>query len=304
MSISTPTLFLLLLAAALCTHVDSAFLNSTSSCLDKCGSIPIKYPLGTGFGCGHPEFSPYVRCTDDGATLQLSTRSGLYTISAVDYSSSTLTLSDPLMSTCASMQNSGSFTLDPTVPFHLVPHDVFVVLGCSTSSPVFDSDVQLCDPGASHVCRGLYSCKGVVGLGLTPGDPVSTCCVYDPPGGVGTGRGYSLDLPKLQCASYTCLHGFGEKEGDPTKWKYGIELSFNDSYGTDACDACESSVGTCGFEGADESFVCVCRNGVNTTTNCYGQGYTWSGSWKQDQEKKMQMHTLGILLLLIVLLQS
>ena len=148
--------------------------------------------------------------------------------------------------------------------------NIFVLLGCSTTSPVFDPSEDLCDTGSgSRVCSGLYSCKGVTGIGLPQNAPTSTCCVYDSLMGVGSG--YSLDLPKLQCSSYTSIYEFGD-EGDPMKWKFGISLQYNDSYYTPACKNCETSGGLCGFAGLDQSFSCLCRDGVNTTTNCFGHG--------------------------------
>ena len=176
------------------------------------------------------------------------------------------------MSTCSSMQNSGSFSLDRTSPFNVAAENIFVLLGCSTTSPVFDPNEDLCDTGSGlHVCRGLYSCKGVTGIGLEPNAPISTCCVYDPPIALG-GSGYGLDLPKLQCSSYTSIYGFGGNEGDPMKWEFGISLLYNDSYYSESCKNCESSGGLCGFAASDESFACICRNGMNTTTNCLGRG--------------------------------
>lgn len=246
------------------THVPPV----ASVCHDTCGSIPVKYPFGTGFGCGHPYFARYIKCA--AGALQFSTNTGVYAISSIDYTANTVVVADPFMSTCTSMQNSGSFGLDPEAPFATRPNDIFVLLGCSSTSPVFDTTVDLCDTEDSHVCRGLYTCKGVTGIGLEPNGPVSSCCVYDPP--TGPGPGYQLDLPKLQCSSYTCVYGYGDNEGDPTRWDYGISLLFNGTDPPDACKECAASAGTCGFRGSEGSFVCVCRNGVNTTTNCYGKG--------------------------------
>ncbi|XP_043705078.1 wall-associated receptor kinase-like 15 [Telopea speciosissima] len=262
-------------------------------CSDTCGSIPVKYPFGTGLGCGNPDFGRYIKCK--AGKLQFSTSSGAYTVSSIDYQTQTVILSDPLMSTCNSMQNSGSFRLDSSSPFNIVTEDIFVLLGCSTTSPVFDPNEELCDNtgSASRVCKGLYSCKGVSGIGLEPNAPISTCCVYEAPIGLLGSSSYAvLDLPKLQCSSYSCIYGFGEDEMDPKKWNYGISLQFNDSnYQTDAsnCKNCEVSGGLCGFNGLDESFACVCRNGVNTTTTCYGQGYTWSGTWRPKIQIKWSL---------------
>ncbi|KAL0372510.1 UNVERIFIED_CONTAM: Ureide permease 2 [Sesamum calycinum] len=236
---------------------------------------PIRFPFGSGFGCGHPDFSRYINCSS--GILQFSTGTGTYTISSIDYASNTLVIADPLMSTCSSMQNSGSFTLDRGSPFSIMPDNIFVLVGCSTTSPVFDRNADFCDTGSGlNVCRGLYSCKGVTGIGLEPNAPISTCCVYDP--AMSLGSGYGLNLPKLQCSSYSAIYGFGGSEGDPMKWEYGISLQYNGSYYSNSCKNCEDSGGVCGFSGSDESFACKCRNGVNTTINCYGRGYGWSGT--------------------------
>ncbi|KAH8501068.1 hypothetical protein H0E87_016046 [Populus deltoides] len=247
-------------------------INGT--CHDTCGTISVKYPFGSGFGCGQPDFARYVRC--NAGTLEFSTGTGIYNVSDIDYSSGTLIIRDPFMSTCSSMQNSGSFSLDRASPFTLTGENIFVLLGCSTNSPLFDPAEDLCAMGSrSRVCRGLYSCKGVTGIGLPQNAPPSTCCVYESPIQL---AGYTLDLPKLQCSSYTSVYSFGGSEGDPMKWKFGISLQYNDSYYSNVCKDCETSGGLCGFTGFDQSFACVCENGKNTSTSCFGQGYAWSGT--------------------------
>ncbi|XP_061990942.1 uncharacterized protein LOC133709279 [Rosa rugosa] len=276
-------------------HTASSIIYKT--CRDTCGTIPVKFPFGTGFGCGHPDFTRYIKCTNLD-TLQFTTGTGIYTISSIDYTSNTIIVADPLMSTCSSMQNSGSFSLDKASPFTIRDENIFVLLGCSTTSPVFDPSEDLCDTGsASRVCRGLYSCKGVSGIGLQQNAPISTCCVYDD-SAAGFGSGYALDLPKLQCSSYTSVYEFGD-EGDPTKWKFGISLQYNDSYYTRPCKDCEASGGLCGFAAMDQSFACICRSGMNTTTNCFGQGSAWSGTL----EPRVQIKTIigGFLLSWVLL---
>lgn len=272
--------FILLLSLLFFFKIISAALPIipiNGTCHDTCGSIPVKFPFGTGFGCGHPDFSRYVRCSSSSSssstgTLQFSTGTGIYDISSIDYSLNTLVLKDPLMSTCFSMQNSGGFSLDHTSPFTLTDDNIFVLLGCSRTSPVFDPDEGLCDTGsATRVCKGLYSCNAVTGIGLQQNGPTSTCCIYDSPTRFGPG-GYSLDVQKLQCSSYSTVYGFGDDRGNPMKWKFGISLKYNDSYYTDSCKDCESSGGFCGFSGLGESFACICRNGGNSTNNCYGRG--------------------------------
>ncbi|XP_038724538.1 uncharacterized protein LOC120016029 isoform X2 [Tripterygium wilfordii] len=250
-------------------------IPANGTCHNTCGTIPVRFPFGTGFGCGHPDFARYMRC-NSAEILEFSTATGIYTISSIDYPSSTVVVTDPLMSTCSSMQNSGSFGLDRASPFTLTNDNIFVLLGCSTTSPLFDRNQDLCDTGSgSRVCRGLYSCKGVTGIGLQQNAPISTCCVYESP--IQLGTGYTLDVPKLQCSSYTSVYGFGGDRGDPMTWKFGISLSYNDSYYTDECKDCEATGGMCGFAGLDGSFACICRTGVNTTNNCYGYASSGTG---------------------------
>lgn len=284
-NINTPILLILLLS--IIPSLPSIPLDGT--CRDACGTVAVKFPFGSGPGCGHPDFSPYVQCSPDGTTLHFSAARGgaaTYPIASIDYAARTLVVADPLMSTCAAMQDSGGFSLGRSGggPITAAPDNTFALLGCSATSPVFDPDSGLCEAGSGlRVCRGLYSCEGVRGIGLEPHAPATTCCVYDPVDPVGS-SGPGLDLARLQCSSYAAVYGFGGSEGDPMRWQYGIlmEYSYNDSHsgggGGGGCKNCEESGGFCGYGGVREEFVCRCRNGVNTTVNCYGRGYGWSGT--------------------------
>lgn len=268
----SPFFFINILLFLLSHHTASAatpIISVNGTCQNVCGTIPVKFPFGTGYGCGHPMFSRFIKCNS--GTLEFSTGTGIYTISSIDYPSSTITIQDPFMSTCSSMQNSGSFILDKSSPFTITDNNIFALLGCSTTSPVFDQYVDLCNTGSgSRVCRGLYSCKGVSGIGLQQNAPISTCCVYESPTGLSSG--YALDLPKLQCSSYTSIYDYGGSEGDPMKWKFGVTLRYKDSNGAENCKNCEDSGGLCGFSVLQESFACICRNGLNTSNNCLGRG--------------------------------
>eukprot|EP01018_Ginkgo_biloba_P014128 Gb_30347 [translate_table: standard] len=249
-----------------------------AACRDLCGNVQVKYPFGTGPGCGDPKFQSYVRCVNQ--KLMFTTHTGSYQVTSIDYSNNVILITDPLMSTCNSMQNSGSFGLDWSAPFK-IKNDVFVLLGCSSSSSLFDQKNSLCDTGSAHICTSLYACPGVTGLGLTLNSPISTCCVYSP---INLGPADELNLPKLQCSSYTSIYSFGDDPTNPSRWRYGVGLQYsynvNNNYFTTACGDCEQSSGVCGFTGIASSFICVCKNGVNTTTNCYGQGYVWSGGFR------------------------
>lgn len=246
------------------------------ACRDICGDIQVKYPFGTGPGCGDPRFQNSIRCVNQ--KLMFTTHTGSYPVESIDYDKTLIYINDPLMSTCTLMQNSGSFGLDSTAPFQ-IKNDVFVLLGCSTSSSLYNIQNSLCDTGSAHICSSLYTCPGVSGLGIPQYSPISSCCVYSP---IDLGPADELNLPKLQCSSYTSIYSFGDDPTNPTHWKYGVALRYN--YNIDnnnfpsACGDCQQSNGVCGFTGMYNSFVCVCRNGVNTTTNCNGQVSYWSGT--------------------------
>jgi len=244
------------------------------ACRDTCGNLQVKYPFGTGPGCGDPRFQNSVSCVNQ--KLMFTTHSGSYPISSIDYSQTTIYLADPQMSTCAAMTSSGSFGLDAAAPFKF-KNDIFVLLNCSLSSCLYSPTNYLCDTGSSQICSSLYTCPGVLGLGLQQYSPISTCCVYAP---INLGSAAEINLAKLQCQSYTSIYSFGDDATDPTRWNYGIALKYsfnldNSNFPT-ACVTCEQSKGVCGFTGMYNSFTCVCRNGVNTTTNCNGQEYYWS----------------------------
>lgn len=280
------------------------------TCSDTCGTIPVKFPFGTGPGCGHPDFARYVKCSS-GSELQLSTSSGTYQISSINYTSNAVVVSDPLMSTCAAMQNSGSFVLDRASPFAVSPDNVFVLLGCSATSPVFDPDEGLCEaPGrsgsGSGACVRLYSCKGIRGIGLGANAPVSTCCSYRSPTSTGLGSGYRLDLPKMQCSSYSSIYGFGSGEEDPEQWEFGISLRYDASYArrSSACMDCEADGGACGYEGVEESFACVCRDGQSTTARCSGLAWSGGGAWGPTRKFEKSITSAYLLLWTVLFIVS
>ncbi|KAK1272811.1 hypothetical protein QJS04_geneDACA013161 [Acorus gramineus] len=279
-SITTPTITLLHLLILF--HLSHA----SSPCRHTCGSIPLQYPFGTGYGCGSPRFHPSITCSPDGNLLLLTTHTGSYPITSINYASSTLTISPPFMSTCSSMHaTSTTFGLDWAGPFQLGP-SIFVLLSCPppTSSLTYKS-FPVCDTSVNaHLCLSLYTCPSVLSLGLPLFSPTNTCCVYSP---ASLGPKGDLDLQGLRCLGYVSVLSLGDFPTDANKWKYGIALKYSQPgfNGFDAsvvCGVCEMSEGVCGYVPPKNYFVCVCKNGANTTTDCYGQEDLCSCAGRQN----------------------
>ncbi|XP_031488840.2 wall-associated receptor kinase-like 10 [Nymphaea colorata] len=281
----------------------------SQACQKSCGSIPIRYPFGTGPGCGDPRFQNFVTCNcnyEQGRRqeLVLKTHSGTYPIQAIDYSNQVIHISDPSMSTCSCMQPSKGFGLDWDAPFSFVDNIVFALLGCSvTASPVFNNsfnsnftkrNAPLCDASGEPICSQLYACPAVAGLNPPLYSPASSCCVYSP---VDLGPSFDMDLDRLQCNSYTSIDNFNYQQLDATKWKYSISLKYkfsvNNAYPL-VCMQCEKSNGVCGYTGSYNTFVCNCPAGFNTSTDClFAESY-----WGHGFRILPQIWT-GIMLLLL-----
>ncbi|CAN1852586.1 Wall-associated receptor kinase-like 20 [Linum perenne] len=244
------------------------FMASSQACHNYCGTIPIKYPFGTGLGCGDPRFQKYVTCSE--SKLTFTSHTGSYPVTNIDYASQVIYISDPSMSTCECTQPSKGFGLDWDAPFSFHDDTVFTLLDCSTdSSPVYGGNgtsslVPQCDRTGSPICSFLYSCRAISMMNL----PISTCCVYTP---VDLGPSFTMDLQKLKCSSYAGFYSFNGEESNPDNWKYGIALKYKFNVYDDypgACASCERSHGVCGYTGDFNSFVCNCPSGFNTTSDC------------------------------------
>ncbi|XP_027075346.1 uncharacterized protein [Coffea arabica] len=258
-------------------------LAPNPACLTKCGSLEVKYPLGTGYGCGSPRFHPIIACTATatGDRLLLTTHTGSYPITSISYSSSTITISPPCMSNCTFMQTCPTILgLDWASPFQLGP-SIFILLSCDpsiSSLTTKDFNTLICDPSSTYLCASVYTCPAVVDLGMRLFPSTNTCCVYSP---ANLDSRDEFNLHELNCAGYTSVVSLGDVPSDPMQWEYGMVLKYNlgglDSYNTaPSCRACELSGGVCGYAPPHNSFVCVCQNGVNTTTDCYNY---LNGQW-------------------------
>ncbi|KAF5960476.1 hypothetical protein HYC85_001685 [Camellia sinensis] len=245
------------------------------ACRTKCGRLAIKYPFGTGYGCGSPRFHPYITCTPGGDHLLLTTRAGSYPITSISYANSTLTITPPSMSTCTAMHPSASpfnLGLDWTSPFQLGP-STFILLSCAPpTSSLTINGTPICDPSSTpYLCATIYTCPAVTALGLPLFPETNTCCVYSP---ANLDDDNELELDAMGCAGYASVVGLGGVPTDPAQWEYGVEVKYTmgglDSYNIDPnCRGCEMSDGVCGYAPPSNSFLCVCKNGYNTSTDCY-----------------------------------
>ncbi|EEF29511.1 uncharacterized protein LOC8281252 [Ricinus communis] len=265
-------------------------------CRTTCGSLQVKYPFGTAYGCGSPRFYPYITCASGGDQLLLTTHTGSYPITSISYTATTITISPPSMSTCTSMHQSPNLGLDWASPFQLGP-STFLLLSCPppTSSLTMKGS-PVCDASSSYLCASIYTCPSVIGLGLPLFPPTNTCCVYAPANFNGKSE---LDLHMLKCSGYASIISLQDYPTDPTRWEYGVVLNyrsgaFDDFYMDTKCNTCESSGGVCGYAAPGYSFLCLCNSGINTTTDCnaYSQDVVFPSSSVSTSSWKMW---LGIL---------
>ncbi|KAJ7943549.1 Wall-associated receptor kinase-like protein [Quillaja saponaria] len=242
------------------------------TCQRTCGKQILKFPFGSGPGCGDPRFQSYITCSQE--KLTFNTHTGSYFVTSIDYTNQVIQISDPTMSTCSCTVPSKGFGLDWDAPFTFDDSTIFALLDCSmSSSPVYNSNgldnegntsKLLCDQG-TPICSLLYSCRPISTINL----PISTCCIYTP---VNLGPSFEMDLQKLQCSSYSGFYSFNGQEYNPESWKYGIALKYKFSVNNDypiLCATCERGYGVCGYTGVYNSFICNCPNGINTTRDCF-----------------------------------
>ncbi|KAI4382038.1 hypothetical protein MLD38_008049 [Melastoma candidum] len=280
---------IILLLPLLCYLVSTISVTVPPPCRTSCGLLTVKYPFGTGYGCGSPRFFPYVACSNDqdhGDRLLLTTHTGSYPITSISYSTSTLTISPPYLSTCTKMCPSPNLGVDWTSPFQ-IGTSTFILLHClpPTSSLTFRGSA-ICDQSSSNdLCASIYACPAVIDLGLPLFPPTNTCCVYSPANFNAKG---DLDLKSLNCAGYTSVVSFRDYPTDPSLWEYGVELKYTrsafDSYNIDTkCNPCETSGGICGYAVPTNTFLCICyERGYNSTSDCNtsneSEGAYWSSS--------------------------
>lgn len=95
--------------------------------------------------------------------------------------------------------------------------------------------------------------------------------MYAPANFYGKGE---LELDELKCDGYSSVVSLGDYPTDASHWEYGVALKYindvlDNSVIGSKCNSCEMSDGICGYAPPSNSFVCVCKNGYNTTVDCY-----------------------------------
>ncbi|KAK6920691.1 Wall-associated receptor kinase, galacturonan-binding domain [Dillenia turbinata] len=265
------TLLLLTLYFIFQSFIPIVFGNvHTNPCRAYCGNITIDYPFALQSGCGHPGFRELLFCMNDILMFHIS--SGSYWVLDIDYAYQALTLHDPHLSNCESIflggKGNGFMVEQWRAPYlNPVPDNVFMLIGCSAQSPLFQgfpSQHLPCHNVSGMGCEEYYNCPAwnIVGpksLGLS-GPPECCSTSYE--------AIKSINLSKLECEGYASAYNLAplRLEG-PHEWSYGIRVKYSLQGDDASCRACEASGGSCGYDIDEVKPVCLC-NGWNSTSNC------------------------------------
>ncbi|KAL8256466.1 hypothetical protein R6Q59_031533 [Mikania micrantha] len=244
-------------------------------CRSFCGNITIDYPFTLQSGCGHSGYRDLLFCINDVLMFHIS--SGSYRVLDIDYAYRSMTLHDPHLSTCDSIVLGGKgngFVVEPWRAPYLnpSPDNVFMLLGCSARSPLFQGF-----PTRTHVpcrnvsgmgCEEFYSCQGLMDLGLNhmglsygSGPPICCALPYD--------SIKSVNLSKLECQGYSSAYTLAPlRLSGPSEWTYGIRVKYDVESSHDSfCKACEATLGSCGHDVRGFEQLCMCGS-WNSTSNC------------------------------------
>lgn len=149
------------------------FTVAEAPCRTSCGNISLGYPFGIDPGCGNPEFSSLLQCTN-GSVLDLVADSGVYPVQSVDYGKKTLTLKDTSMTTCSGGIVQGrNFTVSPGSRLFLSRNAQLLLLNCVENATLPKSSEFSCNASAS-VCSAFKTCAD---YGISdPVKLVTECC--------------------------------------------------------------------------------------------------------------------------------
>ncbi|KAG0457988.1 hypothetical protein HPP92_022860 [Vanilla planifolia] len=295
---STPTAMAHFLPLLLLVILSHAPHTSPFPCRTSCGGLPIRYPLAIDDGCGSPFYRRLLSCLEPPTSspspsplLLLRTPSGSYPVLSLSYTDPHLVISDPSMWTCAAHSSSTSsppFSLDNSKRFSLSSKNSFLFLNCSPDAVLLEPRPAFCDrsPGrcgsscdsAAYLCHNLPGCPGELA------ERATTCCASFPT------SAESVRMMLRHCEGYAGLHwrrtGAVAPPYDEVA-EYGIRVDFEVVL-TDRCRACESKGGgTCGFDSATGTFLCLCDR-WNSTTNCE------HGSWRHKASTGVIVGTASV----------
>ncbi|TXG50256.1 hypothetical protein EZV62_022780 [Acer yangbiense] len=280
------TISFIIFSALLINIPPTSSIILPNKCRSYCGNITIDYPFSLQDGCGHPGYRDLLFCVNDVLMFHIS--SGSYRVLEIDYAYNSLTLHEPHMSTCDTMvlgsQGNGFALDDRRSPyFNPTSDNVFLLIGCSATSPLFQGF-----PGKHLPCRNVsgmgceeyYGCPAwsLVGrkrAGSTvyrSGPP--ECCA------VGFESIKEINLTKLDCEGYSSAYSLAPlRIGGPGEWAYGIRVKYSVQGSDEFCRACEATGGTCGYGSDGVRQLCMCGT-TNTTSNCDSASKSSSGrSW-------------------------
>lgn len=149
------------------------FAVGQAPCRTSCGNINIGYPLGIDPGCGSPEFSSLLQCSN-GSVLNLVAASGIYPVQSIDYAKKAVTLTDTSMTTCSGGIVQGrNFTVSPGSSLFLSGNAQLLLLNCVDNATLVRSSEFSCNASAS-VCSAFKTCAD---YGISdPAKLVTECC--------------------------------------------------------------------------------------------------------------------------------
>ncbi|XP_068664489.1 uncharacterized protein [Aristolochia californica] len=244
--------------------------SQSNVCRTSCGNIPINYPFGIDEGCGSPYYRNILACTNS-STLELRTPSGRYPVRSVSYADPHLVVTDPYMWSCndgVRFRRTRPFSLDTSTRFTLSTQNDYLFFNCDDRAVIVEPKPSYCErfpdkcdsscDSSSYLCRNLPDCPSALSERIS-------CCSYYPK------ATESLRLMLQHCATYTSVYWkvVGATRPYDQVPEYGIRIDFEIPVTTPClqCQDYDKGGGTCGYETASQSFLCLCNEG-NVTTYC------------------------------------
>ncbi len=145
----------------------------SAPCRTTCGNVSVRFPFGIDSGCGSPDFSSLLECSNSGV-LNLVAASGLYAVQSIDYAAKSLTITDTSMTTCnGGIVGGKNFSLSPASSLFLSGNENLLLLNCATNATLVKSSEFSCNTTAG-VCSAFKTC-----VDYAISDPrklVTECC--------------------------------------------------------------------------------------------------------------------------------